>query len=92
MSLPVILTMFTLLATMKIPIVSGLVSGVVLFFELNRPFTIGRLINIIVPCEQNPMNSFPCFGKYDVYFMFLLVLIIAASIMAVIIQAYKNKT
>ena len=77
---------------MKIPIFTGLTSGVLLLLELENFFSIGKLINKFAPCEQNPMNSFPCFGRYDIYFMFLLIVIFVLSLIIIGIQAYGKRT
>jgi len=51
---------------MKVPLVLMLVSGLLLWGENKMLF--GELINAAFPCKQDPRNSFPCFGVYDIYF------------------------
>ena len=52
----------------------GLLIIIALLFilVLNGLVGIGEMINRIIPCAQNPLNSFPCHLKYDMYFMLFL--------------------
>ena len=45
--------------------ISGIIICAVVFLKANAGF-FGLLINELFPCVQSPMNSFPCFGIYDV--------------------------
>lgn len=52
-----------------------IISFILLVLEFFNLISIGKIINKIYPCTQNPLNSFPCFMKYDIYFMILLLTI-----------------
>jgi hypothetical protein len=75
----------------KIPITTAIISAIIFYFEISSNFSIGEVINRYFPCEQNPMNSFPCFGIYDIYFMFLLIGIFIISLIIIGFQFYKAK-
>ena len=51
-----------------------IVSSVALYAE-NAGLYIGRAINTVIPCVQDPSNSAPCFVVYDAVAMFALFLI-----------------
>ncbi len=42
----------------------------VIFYLANSKSFFGRTVNYFSPCTQNPANSFPCYGIYDVAVMF----------------------
>jgi len=46
--------------------VLGIIVCFFVFQLANTGRFIGVLINRFSPCVQNPMNSFPCFGIYDI--------------------------
>jgi hypothetical protein len=75
---------------MKIPIIIALLSTAILCLEINSTFSIGKIINKYFPCNQNPMNSLPCYGIYDIYFMILLVVILLASLAMIGLKFYKT--
>jgi predicted RNase H-like HicB family nuclease len=54
----------------KIPLFVAITSAIVFLLEMFS-FSIGRVIYKIFPCRQDPMNSFPCFGIYDIYAGFI---------------------
>jgi len=72
---------------MKVFITSAVISGL-LFIIDSRNF-VGRTINQYIPCEQNPMNSFPCFGIYDIYFSIFMIVIFIASVIGIGWGIYK---
>jgi hypothetical protein len=80
----------------KIPWIISILSATILFIEGHSIFSIGRIINYYFPCIQEWMNSFPCYGMYDIYFMLLLVGIFISSLITIwvriiIIILHKNK-
>jgi len=59
------------------PYIAGVIIAIcvaALYLE-NRSLLFGKLINRITPCAQDPSNSFPCFGMYDIAAMAVLVAI-----------------
>lgn len=52
---------------------------------------VGRAINGFFPCVQDPANSFPCFGIYDIYFMVILVLVIIVALIFIAVRLYQNR-
>ncbi len=75
----------------KIPIATAIISTIIFYLEISSNFSIGEVINRYFPCKQDPMNSFPCFGIYDIYFMFLLIGIFIVSLIIVGLKIYKAK-
>ena len=69
----------------KIPIITTFLS-VILFF-----IPIGATINKYFPCEQDPMNSFPCFGIYDIYKMLFAIGIFIVSLIIIGFKIYKAR-
>ncbi len=41
-----------------------------IFYLANSKNFFGKIVNYFSPCTQNPANSFPCHGMYDVAAMF----------------------
>ena len=78
----------------KWPVVSIGIS-IILFNLINRAIlSPGRFINHFFPCEQNPRNSFPCYGIYDVIAMFICAGIFILSVIlliVIIIKSTKNR-
>ena len=44
----------------------GVIVCVHIFLMASTGRFIGLFVNQYFPCVQNPMNSFPCFGIYDI--------------------------
>lgn len=75
----------------KIPIITAVISVLIFYLEISSTFSIGEITNRYFPCEQNPMNSFPCFGIYDIYFMFFLIGIFIVSLIIIGVIIYKAR-
>lgn len=74
----------------KIYITWAILSTVVLYFEINSIFSIGKIINKYFPCKQNLADSFPCFGIYDIYFILWLITILLITITIIGFKFYKT--
>lgn len=44
------------------------------FYLANTGRFLGKFVNKFFPCVQNPANSFPCYGQYDVAVMVIAVI------------------
>ncbi len=75
----------------KIPIILALISLITLYLETKSIFSIWKIINKYVQCKQNPSNSFPCSGIYDIYFIFFLIVIFITSLIVIGVKIYKSK-
>jgi hypothetical protein len=75
----------------KIPAITAILSAAIFYVEINSIFSIGSIINSYFTCKQEPMNSFPCYGIYDIYFMLLLAGIFISSLVIIGIRLYKTK-
>lgn len=78
---------------MKKIYVSLFVAILLIFLELTSKISIGKIINYIFPCKQNPANSFPCYGSYDIYFIAILIIfsiICAIYLLIKIIHKFRN--
>lgn len=75
----------------KIPIGIALLAAIIYFLELKSIISIGKLINHYFPCKQEPLNSLPCYGIYDIYFMVLLGFVFVVTLMVIGFRIYKNK-
>lgn len=51
------------------PDLLGIIVCALVFWLANTGQSIGVWVNHFFPCEQYPMNSFPCFGIYDILAM-----------------------
>ncbi|HBV58236.1 MAG TPA: hypothetical protein DEB73_03190 [Candidatus Magasanikbacteria bacterium] len=69
------------------PFVLGIIVCFFVFQLANTGRFVGVFINRFSPCEQNPMNSFPCFGIYDITAMGIVVII---GIILIVISIYKT--
>ncbi len=52
----------------------------------------GKFINLIVPCKEEPMTSFPCYGAYDAVLMLVLISIIISIIPISVLRFLKHRT
>lgn len=77
---------------MKKTIIAAILSGVIFCLEAGSFFSVGEIINKYFPCEQELMNSFPCYGIYDIVFMFTLAGIFATSLILIVYKYIKKKT
>jgi fumarate reductase subunit C len=48
-----------------------IITCAVLFYLANSHSVASRIVNIISPCKQDPINSFPCHGGYDLMLMII---------------------
>ncbi len=56
----------------------SLFCGILIVLILTNSISIGKIINKYFPCQQNIMNSFPCYGKYDLTVISISLAIILA--------------
>jgi len=75
----------------KTPIVMAILSAVIFYLEISSILSVGEIINGYFSCEQDTTRSFPCFGIYDMYFMFLLVGIFVVSLTIIGLNLYKTR-
>lgn len=45
----------------------AIVSSILFFLEIRSVFSLGKILNSFFPCIQDPANSFPCYGIYDIW-------------------------
>ena len=65
----------------------GVIACFVVFLIGNTGQFIGAFINRFSPCEQNPGNSFPCYGIYDIGAMAFAVVV---GVVLIVISLYKT--
>lgn len=66
-----------------------LLTAVIFYLEITGTFSLGKIINHYFPCKQDPANSFPCYGVYDIYLMLVLAGIFVILALTVIYQIYQ---
>ena len=71
-------------------IVAALVLCAVVFYLANTGKYFGKFINKFFPCEQNPANSLPCFGHYDIYVMIGVALVALVLVAILGLDIYKS--
>ena len=79
----------------KIPVITTIISLLILGIQTFTSFQIGIIIDRYKPCVQNPMSSLPCFYVYDIYLALFLMGALGISLLWIIIYFavafYKNK-
>ncbi len=75
---------------LKTLIIISILSSTLFCFEITNIVSVGKLINIYSPCEQNLQNSFPCYAIYDLYFMFLIFGIVAVCVICIVTTLIKK--
>ncbi len=58
-------------------------------FYIGNEGIIGRLVNDIFPCVQEPMNSFPCYGVYDLFAMAFALIAGIVCLVLLAIHVYR---
>jgi len=74
----------------KLPLVLAMVS-VILFYLANTGSIIGKSANFFFPCEQEPGNSMPCFGIWDVYTMVFMIAAFIFSLLWILIVLVRER-
>ena len=76
---------------LKNPYIAGsIVILCIIFFKLgNTGRVFGSFINKFLPCQQNPANSFPCFGQYDIAVMVTATIVGSIFFLVLIFDVYK---
>ncbi len=64
---------------------------IALYLEINSIIAIRPIINRYHPCLQNPANSFPCHGIYDIYAILILAIALLASLVLLLIKLIARK-
>ena len=64
--------------------------SIILIVIINKFMWFGKIINSFFPCEQNPVNSFPCFGIYDIYAIIFLGIVLLVSIILLMIALFQK--
>lgn len=62
----------------------------VIIYLANTKSMFGKFINGIFPCTQNPENSFPCYGGYDLLVMFIAGVVGCIFIGILLFDIYQN--
>jgi hypothetical protein len=76
--------------TIKIPLAVAILTVLLFLIEMTS-LSVGNIINNFFPCKQEPMNSFPCFGIYDIYVGFILIGIFILALLIIIVRLYKAR-
>ncbi len=76
---------------LKIPIFIASISLLLAVLNSFAIISVGAMINRIAPCAQDPGNSFPCFGMYDVTFDAITFMIFVASTTYVLYEKIRKK-
>ncbi len=75
----------------KNPYIAGIIItlSVIIFYLASTGRVLGKFVNQFFPCEQNPANSFPCYGQYDIAVMAIAVIIGVIFLGALAFNVYK---
>lgn len=75
----------------KNPYVAGAIISfcVVVFYLANTGSVFGKFVNKFFPCQQNPANSFPCFGQYDIFAMVTAIVVGIIFFAVLVFDVYK---
>jgi hypothetical protein len=65
-------------------VVSGIALALIVSSDGGLEF--GEFINNYFPCQQDPLNSFPCYGVYDGLLFLLLLIIFVSSIILTVVR------
>jgi hypothetical protein len=65
----------------------GIIACLVVFLIGNTGHFLGASINNFYPCQQNPQDSFPCYGIWDIGAMAVAA---AAGFVLLVISIYKT--
>jgi hypothetical protein len=65
----------------------GIIACLAVFLTGNTGQFIGAFINRYSPCEQNPGDSFPCYGIWDIAAMAIAA---TAGVVLIVISIYKT--
>jgi hypothetical protein len=66
------------------------IASLALFYLANSHGIASRLANLIAPCEQNPANSFPCNGGYDIALMAVSAILAVTLIIMLVMHYFKH--
>ncbi len=66
-------------------------SALIVLLEVYNLLSVGEIINMFFPCEQNPMYSFPCYGIYDIIAIFIWLSVFLSLIIMLLFRIYKRK-
>jgi len=61
----------------------------IVFYLANTGRFFGKFVNKFFPCNQNPANSFPCFGQYDIAVMIVVAIIGVIFLGILVFDLYK---
>lgn len=62
---------------------------VFVFYFANTGRIFGKFVNKFFPCVQNPANSIPCYGHYDIVVMVIVALIGIIFLGILVFDLYK---
>jgi len=80
------------LLKIKTPLILMLVSLLLFCADLfGGDFLIGNIVSRFYPCQQDPISSFPCQGKWDLQFLFVCFWIFVGSVLSLIIALLIRK-
>ncbi|MBU0999672.1 hypothetical protein KKG24_05250 [Patescibacteria group bacterium] len=67
----------------------GIIICIFVFLKANTGQFIGIFINQFFPCVQDPKQSYPCYGHYDVSLMLIALILGVILISVFILQLFK---
>jgi hypothetical protein len=62
---------------------------IIFYYVANTGRVFGKFINKFFPCEQNPVNSMPCFGHYDIAVMIISFVVGVIFFSILVVDLYK---
>ena len=57
---------------------------------LDGQLRLGAMINTMLPCTQNPQNSFPCYGVYELWIAGILAILLVVGIILGLMSLKKK--
>jgi len=57
---------------------------------LDGQLRLGAMINTMLPCTQNPLNSFPCYGVYELWIAGILAILFIVGIILGLVLLIKK--
>jgi len=79
---------------MKIKTISKLLLVIIFAFLLkkeNENLYFGKAVNSVFSCSQDPANSFPCYGNWDIWLMIIGLIICISLLVSAVIDFIKSR-
>ena len=71
-------------------LIIAIIASIIVIYLANSGNVFGKFINKFLPCQQDPVTSFPCYAVYDLTIAAIVGLFVLVCVVALIVNGFNK--